>query len=205
MSALRYRGGIAMLAGLVLIVSAVTGCGDDDGTAATTDPPTTETTAPETTETTAPETTETTAAPDTTEATSSEVDIYLLVDGGECDETEAVTRQVDGDATLEAALNALLAGPTPEEEAEGLGGWFSADTDGMLQSATIAGGDADVSFDADLRSTIPNASTACGSLGFLAQLDQTVEQFDEVDRVFYALDGDVDAFYEWLQFSAPPR
>jgi spore germination protein GerM len=200
-----WRRGSAVIVSFLLVLAMASGCGDDgDGAAGTTEPPGT-TAPPETEPPDTTETTETTAAPDTTEATSSEVDIYLLVDGGECDETEAVTRQVDGDATLEAALNALLAGPTPEEEAEGLGGWFSADTDGMLQSATIAGGDADVSFDADLRSTIPNASTACGSLGFLAQLDQTVEQFDEVDRVFYALDGDVDAFYEWLQFSAPPR
>jgi putative hemolysin len=138
-------------------------------------------------------------------AVTSTVEVYLLVDGDECDETRAVVRSVEGDATIEAALTELLAGPTPDEEAEGLGGWFSSETAGMLQSVEVVGGVVDVSFDAALRTTIPNASSSCGSAGLFAQLDRTIGQFDDVDRIFYALDGDVDAFYEWLQFGAPER
>ncbi len=189
----RHPRVVPLLAVLALMVGLLVACGNDDDV---------------TDETQAPDTTEAPAAtdpPETTEPETADVVIYLLVEGDECDETEAVTRSVEGEATLEAALRALLAGPTDEEAAEGLGGWFSDDTDGMLQSATVADGTADVSFDAELRSTIPNASTSCGSAGLLAQLDQTVEEFAEVDRVFYALDGDVDEFYEWLQFSAPER
>jgi hypothetical protein len=55
----------------------------------------------------------------------------------------------------------------------------------------------------DFRRVIPNASASCGSALLLAQLDRTVTQFPTVDRAVYSFEGDADAFYEWLQRSAP--
>ncbi len=56
---------------------------------------------------------------------------------------------------------------------------------------------------ADLSEVIPNASTSCGSAGLLAQLDSTLTQFNTVTTTRYALDGDVEAFHEWVQLGAP--
>jgi hypothetical protein len=52
----------------------------------------------------------------------------------------------------------------------------------------------------DLRTVIPNASTSAGSGMLLAQLDATVFQFDSVSSVVYRIEGDCEAFNEWLQF-----
>ncbi len=148
---------------------------------------------------------EPTAAPEPTANPEGPVDydVYLLVDGGECDEVVARPRTSTVEGVLGDAMTQLLAGPTDAELAEGLGSWFSADTAGMLRAVEIEDGVARISFATELRSTIPNASSSCGSAGLLAQLDATATQFATVDRAVYSLDGDVTAFYEWLQFSPP--
>lgn len=122
--------------------------------------------------------------------------------GDPCDDVFPVDREVAADAPLRGALQALLAGPTEAEAAEGYGGWFSSATEGMLNSVRIADGTAHVDF-ADFSEVVPNASTSCGSALLLGQLDATVTQFDTVDRVRYSFDGDVAAFYHWLQLEVP--
>ena len=130
-------------------------------------------------------------------------EVYLLVDGGECDEVVPRLRTSTVEGVLGDAMTQLLAGPTDDEIAEGLSSWFSADTAGMVRAIEIDDGVARISFATDLRTTIPNASSSCGSAGLLAQLDATATQFATVEQAIYSLDGDVDAFYEWLQLSAP--
>jgi hypothetical protein len=56
---------------------------------------------------------------------------------------------------------------------------------------------------ADFSQIIPNASTSCGSAGLLAQLDNTLLQFDGIDATRYSFDGDEAAFYQWLQRDVP--
>jgi putative hemolysin len=178
----------------------------EDGSTAEPEPPAT--TEPEPTNepaaTAVPEPTAT-PAPEPTANPEGPIDynVYLLVNDGECDEIVARPRTSTVEGVLADAMTQLLAGPTDDEIAEGLGSWFSADTAGMLRAIEIDEGVARISFAADLRTTIPNASSSCGSAGLLAQLDATATQFSTVDRAIYSLDGDVDAFYEWLQLSAP--
>jgi hypothetical protein len=102
-------------------------------------------------------------------------------------------------AVLRAALDALLAGPTAEEQAGGATSWFSSATAGMVLGVTLDDGDAIVDF-GDLPSVIPNASTSAGSQMLLAQLDATAFQFPTVETVTYRLDGDCEAFSAWLQY-----
>jgi hypothetical protein len=123
--------------------------------------------------------------------------------GDPCGEVFPVTRTVPASAPLEPALDALLAGPTPAEQEQGYGGWFSEQTEGLLRSVRIGSGTAFVDFD-DLREVIPDASTSCGSATLLAQLDRTVTQFPTVERARYSIGGDQETFYLWLQL-APPR
>ncbi|MGH2452075.1 MAG: GerMN domain-containing protein [Candidatus Limnocylindria bacterium] len=99
---------------------------------------------------------------------------------------------------LQAALEALLEGPTAAERDRGLTSWFSDETAGSLNSVTLSDGTAIVDF-ADFSEMIPNASTSAGSQMLLAELNSTVFQFDEIDEVEYQFDGGCNAFFEWLQ------
>lgn len=101
-------------------------------------------------------------------------------------------------ATLRASLEQLLSGPTAPESAAGLQSWFSPATAGMLAGVTVQDGRAVVDFH-DLRAVIPNASSSAGSAMLLSQLDATVFQFPSVSSVVYRIDGDCQAFTEWLQ------
>lgn len=127
------------------------------------------------------------------------VEVAFTVNNGECDDVVVYARQVDESADpIVAAFESLVAGPTIDEEASGAGSFFSADTTGMVASATVNDGVLAVNFD-DLRSVIPNASTTCGSMALLAQLTTTAFQFDDVERVRYEIDGSCDTFAGWLQ------
>ncbi len=133
-----------------------------------------------------------------------DVSVFFNVpDPGECDIVAAVTRQVEPPAVLAGAMKRLLEGPTAAERAAGFESWFSPATAGMLNWVTIDAGTARVDF-RDFSGIIPNASTSCGSASLLSNLDSTATQFPTVDRAVYSFDGDVAAFYEWLQMSPPP-
>lgn len=124
---------------------------------------------------------------------------------GEIDDVFPVERTVPTPDVLQGALDELLAGPTADEEADGYRSFFSDDTAEMLADVRLDDGVARVDFDADLRDALPNAGTSTGALTLLAQLDGTAEQFATVDEAIYSLDGDVDAFYGWLQMVPPER
>lgn len=112
----------------------------------------------------------------------------------------AVTRAVAADEPpLDAALAALLEGPTEEERAAGITSWFSSETADALDSVeTGPDGTAVVDF-ADLHMLIPNATSSAGSEQLLSSLDSTVFRVPNVTAVEYRLNGSCDAFWEWLQ------
>lgn len=122
-------------------------------------------------------------------------------DGDPCTEVVPVDRTVTT-PTPEAALRALLAGPTPAETAAGYGSWFSSATADALLGVTVRDGVAAVSF-RDLRPIIPNASSSCGSSALLGALDATLRALPGITSARYSFDGDEAAFYEWLQMGPP--
>ena len=100
---------------------------------------------------------------------------------------------------LATAIEALLAGPTPDEEAAGLRSWFSAQTADRLERVSVdEAGHAIVQF-ADFSDAIPNASTAGGRQQLLAELRSTILQFQEVEAAELWFDGSCQAFWQWLQ------
>lgn len=133
------------------------------------------------------------------------VEVYFSNEelGDPCGDVFAVTRDVPATAPLRGTLEALLAGPTADERADGYGGWFGEETATLLAGVRLEDHRALVSFRSSLPEVIPNASTSCGSAALLGALDATLTQFPEVDGAWYDLEGDRDAFYEWLQLSAP--
>ena len=130
------------------------------------------------------------------------VTIYLHSgNSNDCAEVVPVEREVGGRPTLFTGMQQLLFGPTEEESAQGLGGWFSEATGDYLISAERDGDVARVDFK-DLREVIPNASSSCGSAMLLAQLDSTAKQFGS-SQTLYSINGDISTFYEWLQMPTP--
>ena len=142
------------------------------------------------------------------DAGGTEVTVYLL--GGpeadpdvyDCSDVVPVERTVRTQDLLAGAIEELLNGPTPDERLAGYDSWFSSESGWELESVEVSDGVAHIAFGED-SPLINNASTSCGSLSFLAQLDSTVTQFPTVDRAVYSFGSDVDAFYGWLQRSAP--
>ncbi|MEU0510474.1 MULTISPECIES: Gmad2 immunoglobulin-like domain-containing protein [unclassified Amycolatopsis] len=101
-----------------------------------------------------------------------------------------------------AALGQLLAGPTAAERAAGYHSFFSSATADALISVRVANGVARADFK-DFSRIIPNASSSYGSAALLAELDATLKQFPTVKSTVYSFEGDVAAFYEWLQLTPP--
>ncbi|HEY5156301.1 MAG TPA: GerMN domain-containing protein, partial [Acidimicrobiales bacterium] len=129
------------------------------------------------------------------------VRVFFTPDSGgpDCSETTPVDRTVQApEDLLSAALTELLAGPTTTERDAGLRSWFSADTADSLLSATIVDGTAHIDFK-DFSSQLGGASSSCGSSQLLNQLDSTARQFPTVERTLYSFNGNVEAFYSWLQ------
>ncbi len=102
---------------------------------------------------------------------------------------------------MRTALEWLVQGPTPEEQASGIRSWFSDGTAGALKSVAVdAAGSATVDFE-DLRRLIPNASSSAASAMLLQELQGTVFQFPEIRSVEFRIHGSCDLFWEWLQQS----
>jgi len=97
-----------------------------------------------------------------------------------------------------AALEELFKGPTEEEKSQGYVSWFSDTTKDILESVKIENNTAYVNLK-DIRQIIPNVSTSCGSAEFLAEVETTLKQFPNVNRVIIAIDGKPSTFYEWIQ------
>lgn len=190
-----WRGAAAMLTAVTVAASA---CAQQDPV----EPPA----VPTPSETPTPTPSPTTPSP-TTEPTPSGATVQVFfsdLQRDPCRDVRAVPRTTSAASTLRGALEALLAGPTATEQADGLGGWFSAATAGLLLDVRIdEEGRALVSFASRLQEVIPNASSSCGSISLLAMLDATVAQFPDVRVGVYSLEGDRTAFYGWLQMAAP--
>jgi hypothetical protein len=132
--------------------------------------------------------------------------VLVFFGTGDPDVCEAVAphqRSVPAGAEpVRAAFDALVAGPTTSEIAQGAGSFFSGETEGTIRSAAIDGGRLTIDFD-DVRAVLTpaGANSSCGSAALLAELSSTAFQFAAVDVVRFELEGSCDEFGEWLQRS----
>ncbi|WIY00500.1 Gmad2 immunoglobulin-like domain-containing protein [Amycolatopsis mongoliensis] len=146
-------------------------------------------------------------APATTTAPSAPVTtVEVFFHRGQADDparVEPVRRTVPKtDAVATAAVAQLLGGPTAAERGQGYFSMFGPATAGKLKSVRVANGVAHADF-RDFRQLIPNATSSFGSAALLAELDATLGQFATVKSTVYSFDGNVTAFYEWLQRFPP--
>jgi spore germination protein GerM len=134
-----------------------------------------------------------------------DVDIYFqtLKDNAnleDCSKVSQVKRTLPmSDTPAAAALEQLFLGPTAQEESDGLIDYMiTNEMPGALNRVFIKDGVAYLDWD-DLRQLIPNASSSCGSIGFLRPIEATLMQFPAVTKVIHAIDGQPSTFYEWMQ------
>lgn len=207
---------VALLALTPILTDLLVGCGPTTPaptptsawaglpTATSTPPPVvvSVTPAPTTRAATAPPPTQTpkaVAQPETTTVTVYFPNPKLDPDAANCRRVYPVSRMVPrAPAVVRATLEQLLAGPTPDEMAQGYSSMFGEKTKTALRSVKVANRTAYVDL-ADIRQTIPNASTSCGAAAFLAQVETTLKQFPEIGRVIFAVEGKPRTFYEWMQ------
>ena len=123
----------------------------------------------------------------------------------DCSVSFPVERTVPKTDSLETtALNELFKGVTKEEEKLGFGSWPAKDTKGILKSVNLKNRIAYVNFNQVIYEQMGNATSSCGS-GYFAHIEQTLKQFDTVDKVFFAIEGNPLDFYDWIQVGECPE
>jgi hypothetical protein len=110
-----------------------------------------------------------------------------------------LVQQGQRDAMANAAMQALLSGPSASEQAAGYTSWFSPQTAGALRSVTLAS-NGQVAVDmADFSARIPNASSSAGSRMLLDQISATLFQFADYQSILLTFEGDCNRFWNWIQ------
>jgi len=126
----------------------------------------------------------------------------------DCRAVYGVERTLASSATPTArahwALTELFRGPTEEEAGRGFTSFFSEATDGLLKEVRVEGAVAYVNM-ADIRTVVPNASTSCGSVSLMTEMEETLKHSREITKVIFAIDGDTQAFYDWVQIGCAPE
>ena len=123
----------------------------------------------------------------------------------DCTAVKPTTRTIPKTpAIARAALEELFKGVTPEEEAKGFTSFSAEETRGVLKSINIKRGVAYVNFNPVVYEKMGSATTSCGS-GWFSSIEATLKQFPTIKKVFYAVDGDVAGFYDWVQVGECPK
>jgi spore germination protein GerM len=106
-------------------------------------------------------------------------------------------------APAHAALDELFKGVTAEERAKGFWSFEPETTAGVLKGVRVSRGAAYVNFTKLAFEKLGNATTSCGS-GFWPMVENTLTQFPTIKKVYYAVEGNADDFYEWTQVGECP-
>ena len=123
----------------------------------------------------------------------------------DCRKVFPVTRTIPKTAsTAKAALAELFKGATKDEEAKGYSGIPHTETNGILKSIRVKNGAAYVNFTNRVTEQMGNASTSCGGGQYWGMFDETLLQFPTIKKVFYAVEGNTNDFYEWVQVGECP-
>ena len=107
-------------------------------------------------------------------------------------------------AVATAALEELFKGTTKEEEGKEFWAFSPAETKGILKSVTVKNGGAYVNFTERIYEQMGTATTSCGG-GFFSSVEKTLLQFPTIKKVYYAVEGDTNGFYEWVQVGECPH
>lgn len=117
----------------------------------------------------------------------------------DCSLVYPITRTVSSNRnSIQIALEELFKGPSEQEKSEGYVSFFSAKTAEIINRLKIVDKTAYLDIK-DIRRTIPNASSSCGSAQMMSQITKTVMHDKTISKVIIAIDSDPEVFYEWIQ------
>lgn len=123
----------------------------------------------------------------------------------DCTKVFPTPRQIPATkAVAKAALLELFKGTTAEERAKEFWSIEPENTAGILKKVNIKGNAAYVNFDRSVYEKLGVTTTSCGS-GFYSSIEKTLTQFSNIKKVYYAIDGNTDDFYEWVQVGECPH
>ncbi len=106
-------------------------------------------------------------------------------------------------ATARAALDELFKGVTDEEKAKGFWSFDRESTTGIVKSLNVKNKTAYLNFTKRAFETLGTATTSCGG-AFFAMVEETLTQFPTIKKVYYAVEGNTNDFYEWVQVGECP-
>lgn len=117
------------------------------------------------------------------------IKIYFYHEPGEYIDLSPVTRVIRSAAPARAAIQALLAGPTPAERSRGFDGLIGA-SEFAIGKLTIKNGTARINFVSSR--TWAGFPGDIAPIRFKTAVELTLKQFASVKRVIVSLDGDVN-------------
>lgn len=123
----------------------------------------------------------------------------------DCNKVFPVTRKIPKTTAIaKAALDELFKGTTQDEEAKGYGSIPQAESNGILKSINVKNGAAYVNFNKVVMEQMGNATTSCGGGQYFGMIGKTLTQFRTIKKVYYAVEGNTNEFYEWVQVGECP-
>ena len=123
----------------------------------------------------------------------------------DCNKVFPVTRKIPKTkAVAKAALEELFKGVTTKEKEKGYWSLFSKENESFLISVEVKKKAAYINFKDIVVRDYGSATTSCGA-GFIPQIESTLKQFPSIKKVFYAINGDPELFYEWMQVGECPK
>ena len=107
-------------------------------------------------------------------------------------------------AVARAALDELFKGTTEEERKKEFWSFEPDETKDIIKSLNVSKGVAYLNFKSAVFEKLGNTTTSCGG-GFYSSIERTLTQFPTVKKVVYAVEGNTNDFYEWVQVGECPH
>lgn len=143
-------------------------------------------------------------------ANTTKIKVYFLNEKDDpniedCTAVKPTIREIPKTAGIaRAALIELFKGVNADEKARGFVSFDPESTSNILKGLKIKNRVAFVNFDDVVYEKLGNATTSCGS-GFFTSIESTLKQFPSIKKVVYAVEGDTNGFYEWVQVGECPH
>ena len=123
----------------------------------------------------------------------------------DCTKVYPSTRSIPKTKTVAlAALEELFKGTTEDERKKEFWSFPAEDTRDIILGLNIKGGVAYLNFKKTIFEKLGNTTTSCGG-GFYSSIEATLRQFPTVKKVVYAVEGNTNDFYEWVQVGECPH
>ena len=123
----------------------------------------------------------------------------------DCRKVFPTTRTIPKTAGVaRAALDELFKGTTEAERAKEFWAFPPEETRDIVKKLNIKNGTAYLNFNKIVFEKLGTATTSCGG-GFFSSVEETLMQFPTIKKVIYAVEGNTNDFYEWVQVGECPH